>query len=490
MKNQIINEIQRKMLPYLNNEQLLHLKAVLEVSFQGVIIEMGEEQPKAEEQDSVAAFITAKRIEGCSEKTLTYYSKTIAAMLNGVGKSPQQITTDDLRRYLTDYQTQRHSSKVTIDNIRRILSSFFSWLEDEDFIMKSPVRRIHKVKTAKIIKETYTDEALELMRDNCSTVRDLVIIDLLASSGMRVGELVTLNREDINFNERECVVFGKGNKERLVYFDARTKIHLQNYLDERSDSNPALFVTLKEPHERLMIGGVETMLRELGRRLKLNKVHADADKNDFYVVNQYTFVENGNNRRPDIILFINGLPLVLIELKSPSKDEVGAENAYNQIRNYMKDIPSMFYYNAICVISDLSTNKAGTITSGLDRFMEWKTKDGDYENTAYAQFDTFYEGMFQKARLLDILKNFILFSGDGQKPIKILAGYHQYFAVRKAIEKAKIATKTDGKGGVFWHTQGSGKSLSMVFYAHLLQEALDSPTIVVMTDRIDLDDAG
>ena len=355
--------------------------------------------------------------------------------------------------------------------------------------MKSPVRRIHKVKTAKIIKETYTDEALELMRDNCSTVRDLAIIDLLASSGMRVGELVTLNREDINFNERECVVFGKGNKERLVYFDARTKIHLQNYLDERSDSNPALFVTLKEPHERLMIGGVETMLRELGRRLKLKLIdYADADKNDFYVVNQYTFVENGNNRRPDIILFINGLPLVLIELKSPSKDEVGAENAYNQIRNYMKDIPSMFYYNAICVISDLSTNKAGTITSGLDRFMEWKTKDGDCENTAYAQFDTFYEGMFQKARLLDILKNFILFSGDGQKPIKILAGYHQYFAVRKAIEKAKIATKTDGKGGVFWHTQGSGKSLSMVFYAHLLQEALDSPTIVVMTDRIDLDD--
>ena len=177
-----------------------------------------------------------------------------------------------------------------------------------------------------------------------------------------------------------------------------------------------------------------------------------------------------------------------MELKSPSKDEVGAENAYNQIRNYMQDIPSMFYYNAICVISDLSTNKAGTITSGLDRFMEWKTKDGDYENTAYAQFDTFYEGMFQKERLLDILKNFILFSGDGQKQFKILAGYHQYFAVRKAIEKAKIATKTDGKGGVFWHTQGSGKSLSMVFYAHLLQEALDSPTIVVMTDRIDLDD--
>jgi type I restriction enzyme R subunit len=216
--------------------------------------------------------------------------------------------------------------------------------------------------------------------------------------------------------------------------------------------------------------------------------YANASRNEFDVVNQVTYIENGNNRRPDVILYVNGLPLVLMELKSPSKDEVGAENAYNQIRNYMQDIPSMFYYNAICVISDLSTNKAGTITAGLDRFMEWKTKDGSYENTEFAQFNTFYEGMFKKERLLDILKNFILFSGDGQKPIKILAGYHQYFAVRKAIDKAIVATKTDGKGGVFWHTQGSGKSLSMVFYAHLLQEALDSPTIVVMTDRIDLDD--
>ena len=216
--------------------------------------------------------------------------------------------------------------------------------------------------------------------------------------------------------------------------------------------------------------------------------YSNVKNNTFYVVNQFTFIENGNNRRPDIILFINGMPLVLMELKSPSKDEVGAENAYNQIRNYMQDIPSMFYYNAICVISDLSTNKAGTITSGLDRFMEWKTKDGSYENTAYAQFDTFYEGLFPKERLLDIFKNFICFSNEIKKPVKILAGYHQYFAVRKAVEKAKVATGTDGKGGVFWHTQGSGKSLSMVFYAHLLQEALDSPTIVVMTDRIDLDD--
>ena len=213
------------------------------------------------------------------------------------------------------------------------------------------------------------------------------------------------------------------------------------------------------------------------------------EKNDsFYVVNQFTFLENGNHRIPDIILFINGLPLVLMELKSPAKDEVGAENAYNQIRNYMKDIPTIFYYNAICVISDLSTNRAGTITSGLDRFMEWKTKDGKYEDTSFAGFETFYEGMFRKENLLDILKNFILFSGANTGRFKVLAGYHQYFAVRGAIERAKVATKTDGKGGVFWHTLGSGKSLSMVFYAHLLQEALESPTLVVMTDRIDLDD--
>ena len=214
----------------------------------------------------------------------------------------------------------------------------------------------------------------------------------------------------------------------------------------------------------------------------------NVDHNDFCVLNQFTYIENGNNRRPDVIVFVNGLPLVVIELKSPSKDEVGAENAYHQIRNYIHDIPSIFIYNAFCVISDLSVTKAGTLTSGLDRFMEWKSKDGSYENNQFAQFETFYEGMFTKERFLDILQNFICFSGDKHNQVKILAGYHQYFAVRKAIEKAKIATQTDGKGGVFWHTQGSGKSLSMVFYAHLLQKVLDSPTIVVMTDRIDLDD--
>ena len=194
-------------------------------------------------------------------------------MIVGIGKPPQQIMTDEIRQYLTGYQAERNASKVTIDNIRRILSSFFSWLEDEDYILKSPVRRIHKVKTGKVVKEVYSDEALELMRDSCTTIRDLALIDLLASSGMRVGELVALNRDDINFNERECVVFGKGDKERLAYFDARTKIHLQNYLNSRSDDNPALFVSLVSPHRRLMICGVETRLREMGRRLNIPKVH-------------------------------------------------------------------------------------------------------------------------------------------------------------------------------------------------------------------------
>ncbi|MDY5002132.1 MAG: type I restriction endonuclease subunit R [Eubacteriales bacterium] len=211
------------------------------------------------------------------------------------------------------------------------------------------------------------------------------------------------------------------------------------------------------------------------------------DNNSFIVANQWTFQEN-STKRPDVILFINGLPLVLMELKSPSREETDASEAYLQLRNYMQEIPSMFIYNAICVMSDMSTSKAGTITSGEDRFMEWKTKDGSYENTQYAQFDTFFEGMFQRERLLDIIKNFICFSNEGIKQFKILAGYHQYFAVRKAVESTKHATVTDGKGGVFWHTQGSGKSLSMVFYAHLLQEALESPTIVVLTDRNDLDD--
>lgn len=210
------------------------------------------------------------------------------------------------------------------------------------------------------------------------------------------------------------------------------------------------------------------------------------ENNSFIVANQWTFIEN-SNKRPDVILFLNGLPIVIIELKSPSREETDSSEAYRQLRNYMQEIPSMFIYNAICVMSDQLTTKAGTITSDETRFMEWKTKDGDYENTQFAQFDTFFEGIFEKERFLDILKNFICFSKDGINSFKILAGYHQYFAVKKAITSTQNATKTDGKGGVFWHTQGSGKSLSMVFYAHLLQEALNSPTIVVLTDRNDLD---
>lgn len=215
--------------------------------------------------------------------------------------------------------------------------------------------------------------------------------------------------------------------------------------------------------------------------------YKNPENNSFVVANQWTFIEH-SNKRPDLILFLNGLPVVLMELKSPSREETDASEAYRQLRNYMQEIPSMFIYNAVCVMSDQLISKAGTITSGEDRFMEWKTKDGNYENTQYAQFDTFFEGIFQKERLLDIIKNFICFSNEGINSYKILAGYHQYFAVKKAIESTKHATITDGKGGVFWHTQGSGKSLSMVFYAHLLQEALDSPTIVVLTDRNDLDD--
>ena len=224
MKEMLIQEVQRQMLPFLTNDQLLKLQDAMQNALQNLTISK-DEGYCASCPDTLEPFIGAKRVEGCSEKTLSYYRKTIESMIDGIGKPPQQITTEDLREYLTNYQRDRNSSRVTIDNIRRILTSFFSWLEDEDYIVKNPIRRIHKVKTAKIIKETYTDEALELMRDNCETIRDLAIVDLLASSGMRVGEMVTLNREDINFNERECVVFGKGNKERLVYFDARTKIH-------------------------------------------------------------------------------------------------------------------------------------------------------------------------------------------------------------------------------------------------------------------------
>ena len=277
MNDEFVNDVLRDMLVYLDNGQAEQLRRVLRHNLFGYEIQRSDstsiEDVDAENARLTSAFLSAKRIEGCSEKSLSYYRKTIETMSGKIGKGITHITTNDLRSYLTDYQTERKSSKVTIDNIRRILSSFFSWLEDEDYILKSPVRRIHKVKTAVTIKETYTDETLETMRDHCDSLRDLALIDMLASTGMRVGELVLLNREDINFEERECVVFGKCSKERMVYFDARTKIHLQNYLAQRTDSNNALFVSLKAPYERLQIGGVESRLRELGRRLSLPRVH-------------------------------------------------------------------------------------------------------------------------------------------------------------------------------------------------------------------------
>lgn len=275
MKQKVIKEVMQGMLGCLNNVQLERLQEVLEYALFHKQIREIEEEVNAvlTNKQLLDNFLGAKRIEGCSEKSLTYYRTTIEAMTAKVGKNVREMETSDLRTYLTEYQQEKNSSKVTVDNIRRILSSFFSWLEDEDYILKSPARRIHKVKAALTIKETYTDEALEKMRDNCEELRDLALIDMLASTGMRVGELVLLNRDDINFEERECVVFGKGSKERMVYFDARTKIHLQNYLQERSDDNPALFVSLRAPHERLKIGGIERRLQELGKKLDIEKVH-------------------------------------------------------------------------------------------------------------------------------------------------------------------------------------------------------------------------
>lgn len=274
MKQQIIINVMQQMLPHLDNAQMQKLQKVLEIAlFNCEITAQTEKKDIDDNPKLIDAFVAAKRIEGCSEKTLKYYRITIETMVASIDKGIRHIQTEDLRSYLTDYQSKNQSSRVTIDNIRRILSSFFSWLEDEDYILKSPVRRIHKVKTATNIKETYTDEDLEKMRDNCTELRDLAMIDMLASTGMRVGEMVLLNRNDIDFNERECIVFGKGSKERVVYFDARTKIHLQNYLRSRKDDNPALFVSLKSPYERLKIGGVEVRLREFGKQLGLQRVY-------------------------------------------------------------------------------------------------------------------------------------------------------------------------------------------------------------------------
>lgn len=276
MKDKLITEIQTSMAHLLNNTQIEELRRVLTNSLHNLEVSECKSpnlQEGVENKELLNVFIAAKRIEGCSEKSLKYYDSTIRQMVCKVDKPIREISTDDLRGYLADYQKERGSSKVTIDNMRRIFSSFFGWLEDEDYILKSPVRRIRKIKTDKTIKETFSDEGLELLRDACEEIRDLAMIDLLASTGMRVGELIQLNREDINFHERECVVFGKGRSERVVYFDARTKIHLLNYLNGRKDNNPALFVALAKSYDRLLVGGVETRLREIGKKADLYKVH-------------------------------------------------------------------------------------------------------------------------------------------------------------------------------------------------------------------------
>ena len=273
MIENLINDIEQAMLGVLNNEQMSQLRKVLDYTFRDINVSSKNNEECSGNSELIDIFLSAKRVEGCSDKSMHYYRSTLNNAIRKIGKNIRHITTDDLRSYLNDYQLTSGATKVTVDNIRRILSSFFSWLEDEDYIVKSPVRRIHKVKVGKTVKETYSDEALEQMRDHCEGIRDLALIDLLASTGMRVGELVKLNRNDIDFENRECIVTGKGDKQRRVYFDARTMIHLQRYFAERIDDNPALFVSLLAPYDRLQISGVEIRLRRLGRELNIPKVH-------------------------------------------------------------------------------------------------------------------------------------------------------------------------------------------------------------------------
>lgn len=276
MVNQVRNEIEQQMGMVLNNEQMGLLHKVLENVFLGKEIRGLKKLGMSNASSNKALlqwFLEAKRVEGCSEKSIGYYRTTLEMMLQKMDKAIKQIETEDLRAYLSMYQQNSKASKVTLDNIRRILSSFFSWLEDENYILKSPARRIHKIRTGHTVKATYIDEELEMMRDHCATIRDLAIIDILASTGMRVGELTKLNIENVDFIKRECIVLGKGDKERKVYFDAKTKIHLKRYLDERTDYNEALFVTLNQPYERLKISGVEIRLRALGRKLNIGKVY-------------------------------------------------------------------------------------------------------------------------------------------------------------------------------------------------------------------------
>lgn len=271
MSTELVQTILQRMSNALDEDQMSVLQSVLTSCLQQYVED--QYRKMISDDELISSFISAKHVEGCSVKTLNYYSSTLRNVFKAIQIPIRQISTNDIRVYLAEYQGRGTVSKVTIDNIRRILSSFYSWLEDEDHILKSPVRRIKKVKVTKMVKEVYSDEALEVIRDSCETLRDLAMVDLLSSTGMRVGELVNLDRADIDFQNRECIVLGKGDKERLVYFDARTKVHLHNYLESRQDDNPALFVTLNKPSNRLKISGVEKRLRELGRRLKMDKVH-------------------------------------------------------------------------------------------------------------------------------------------------------------------------------------------------------------------------
>ena len=277
MKTELINLIKINMKPYLNEIQLEKLNGYLEIILNDFEVFKKDKflstDESKENQELLMSFLSAKQIEGCSEKTIDYYRNTIFKMLESVNLKIESITTDDLRKYLADYKNQSNASKSTIDNIRRVLSSFFSWLEDEGHISKNPVRRIHRIKTKRVVKEVLSDENFEVLRDKCDNIRDLAMIELLASTGIRVGELVNLNIDDVLFSERECVVLGKGDSERIVYFDAKTKIHLQKYLESRKDNNPALFVSLRKPHNRLRIPGVEKRMRKLGHEAKIKKIH-------------------------------------------------------------------------------------------------------------------------------------------------------------------------------------------------------------------------
>ena len=276
MKETVINSILERLAGRFDSRQLAEIKSAINEGLSEFDVTRIEDENTYNTESNLKfleMFISAKRVEGCAESTLGYYEMVVNRMFEKVSGAVKNITTDDLRIYLANHQKEHNASKVTIDNIRRVLSSFFAWLEDEDYILKSPVRRIHKVKTAKTIKETLTDEDLEVLRDNCTNLRNLVIVEMLSSTAVRVGELVKLNRSDIDFNERSCIVFGKGSKEREVYFDAKTKLHLQKYLSERTDDNPALFVSLNAPYERLQISGIQRIVRELGRQTNIKKVH-------------------------------------------------------------------------------------------------------------------------------------------------------------------------------------------------------------------------